>query len=334
MRLREALRRLTGRGEGGARKAPPVRGHRTLVVIIDGTLSSLEPGRETNAGQAFRLLERAGPEVAIWYEDGLQWQGWRDTRAILTGQGLGAQIERAYGWLASAYRPGDRIWLLGYSRGAYAVRSLGGMIGRVGLLRRDQATARNLRGAWRFYQSGRDPMAFTKAYCHDRVEIEAIGVWDTVKALGLRLPVLWLLSARATAFHDHRLGGHIRTAFHALARDETRRAYTPVLWETTGDFQGRVEQLWFRGTHGDVGGQLGGRAASRPLANIPFVWVMEQLDRQGLRLPEGWQAAYATDPSAPSIGRWAGWAALFWWRWPRRIGRDPSEALHPSVEDF
>ncbi|MGR3491528.1 MAG: phospholipase effector Tle1 domain-containing protein, partial [Shimia sp.] len=145
MRLPELLRRLTGRAGQGALKPPPVRGHRTLVVIIDGTLSSLEPGRETNAGQALRLLERAGSEVAIWYEDGLQWRGWRDTRAVLTGQGLGDQIVRAYGWLASNYRPGDRIWLLGYSRGAYAVRSLGGMIGRVGLLRRDHATERNLR---------------------------------------------------------------------------------------------------------------------------------------------------------------------------------------------
>ncbi|MGR3491782.1 MAG: DUF2235 domain-containing protein, partial [Shimia sp.] len=235
--------------------------------------------------------------------------------------------------LASNYRPGDRIWLLGYSRGAYAVRSLGGMIGRVGLLRRDHATERNLRGAWRLYRDRRDPMAFMKAYCHDAAGIEAIGVWDTVKALGVRFPVLWLLSARANAFHNHRLGPHIRAAFHALAHDETRRAYAPVLWETDPAFAGRVDQMWFRGTHGDVGGQLGGRAASRPLSNVPFVWVMEQLDRQGLRLPEGWEAEYEVDPNAPSIGRWAGWAAFFWWRWPRRVGRDPSERLHPAVEE-
>ena len=110
------------------------------------------------------------------------------------GRGINRQIRRAYGYLASKYRPGDRIFLFGYSRGAYAVRSLAGVIDRVGLLQAQHANVRNIRQAYRHYECTPDsPYAkeFANLYCHDQVEIEMIGVWDTVKALGMRLPILW-----------------------------------------------------------------------------------------------------------------------------------------------
>lgn len=70
------------------------------------------------------------------------------------GPGINRQIRRAYGYLASRYRPGDRIFLFGYSRGAFAVRSLAGIMDRVGLLRADQATERNVQLAYRHYRAG------------------------------------------------------------------------------------------------------------------------------------------------------------------------------------
>ena len=79
--------------------------------------------------------------------------------AIVEGRGLNRQIRRAYGWLASHYREGDRIFLFGYSRGAYAVRSLAGVIDRVGLLRREHATERGVQLAYRHYQNGPDTVA-------------------------------------------------------------------------------------------------------------------------------------------------------------------------------
>ncbi|MGR3436018.1 MAG: DUF2235 domain-containing protein [Shimia sp.] len=313
--------------------APPVRGYRNLVIVLDGTLSSLEPGFRTNAGRAAEVL-REGLDVRLYYEAGLQWEGWRDTWTVMTGQGINGQIQRAYGWLASTYRPGDRIWLVGYSRGAYAVRSLAGIVGRIGLLRHDAATERNLRAIYRLYCDGRDPAAFAAAHCHPRTEIECIAVWDTVKALGLRVPALWLLSERLHGFHDHRLGHHVRNGYHALALHERRRAYAPVLWQSRPGWRGHLEQVWFKGTHGDVGGQLGGRAFARPLANIPLVWLLDRIEATGLHLPEGWRARFPQDADAPSIGPWAGWAKWFLWRWPRKVGRDPSERLHETARPY
>lgn len=311
------------------------RGQVTHVIILDGTMSSLDPGRESNAGLAYKLLcEVNHARLSLYYEAGVQWRDWRATGDVLTGRGINRQIRRAYGYLASRYRSGDRIILMGYSRGAYAVRSLAGVIDHVGLLRARHATERNILTAYRHYQKAGESeaeKAFSRAYCHDNVEIEMIGVWDTVKALGLRVPVLWRWAEAAHAFHNHRLGPMIQHGFHALALDETRKVYEPVLWETPNDFSGKVEQVWFRGSHGDVGGQLGGFEEARPLANIPFRWMMEKLEGRGVALPEGWQGRFPMDAAAPSCGTWGGWGKIFLIRGPRVVGRDRSERLHETA---
>lgn len=316
---------------------PRQRGPAIHVVILDGTLSSLVAGRETNAGLAFKLLAGQGARanLTVYYEAGIQWRDWASTWDVVTGRGLNRQIERAYGVLASRYRRGDRIILMGYSRGAYAVRSLAGVIDLVGLLQADCATMRNVRQAYRHYRLGarsRYAADFRRLYCHADVQITALGVWDTVKALGLRLPLLWRWSQGAHQFHSAALGGHVQHGFQALAADETRIAYAPVLWQTPPDWQGHIEQVWFRGNHADIGGQLMGKTASRPLANIPLVWMLERLSACGLPLPPDWQRNFPQDPAAPSIGNWHGWAKLFLSRRRRIIGRDASESWHPSAQ--
>ena len=313
------------------------RGSIDHVIILDGTMSSLKPGCESNAGLAYRLIsEVSGHRLSVYYEAGLQWEDWRATMDVLTGCGINHQIRRAYGYLASRYRDGDRIFLMGYSRGAYAVRSLAGVIDRVGLLKAENATERNVRMAYRHYKATPGSPAarkFTRAFCHDTAPIEMVGVWDTVKALGMRLPVIWRWTEESHAFHNHRLGDCIRHGYHALALDETRAVFTPVLWESRSDFNGHVEQVWFRGTHGDVGGQLGGYRPARPLANMALVWMLEHAESHGLNLPERWRDRFPVDPEAPSVGTWRGWGKIFWIRAPRIIGNDPSERLHESIRD-
>ncbi len=326
---------LRGRfGKGLAEVAPPVRGQTVHVIIIDGTMSTLEPGDETNAWLTAKLLGEMGTAVSLYYEPGLQWSHWRRGGDVIFGRGINRQIRRAYGYLASRYRPGDRIYLFGYSRGAYAVRSLAGIIDRVGLLRADAATERNIRDVYRHYECTPDSaaaVAFAGVHCHAAVEVEMIGAWDTVKSLGLNMPYLWRLSAPRHAFHNHHLGKSVKRGFHALARNETRVAYAPVMWDTREDWDGHLVQMWFRGTHGDIGGHLTGYDAARPLANIPLVWMLEQAEASGLPLPEGWAGRFAQDPQAPSVGTFRGLGRWFITRKPRPVGLDPSERVHPSV---
>ncbi len=336
MQLRDWLFSLFGRRARTEEGRHRTRGPATHVIILDGTMSTLEDGRETNAGMTFKLLVEGGrsANLTVYYEAGIQWRDWSGTWDVITGKSINLQIKRAYGVLASRYRPGDEIVLIGYSRGAYAVRSLAGVIETIGLLTAEHATVRGITQAYRHYRTGaRSPTAarFHELYCHPKVEIEAVAVWDTVKALGLRVPILWRWAQGAHKFHHHALGDHVRKGFHALALDETREAYTPVMWQCPQDWQGKMEQVWFTGTHGDVGGQIGDYFACRPLANIPLVWMLERLETCNLPLPEGWKTRFPQDITAPSVGTWRGWNKVFWWRKRRIVGRCRSERLHESV---
>ena len=314
------------------------RGPAMHVIILDGTLSSLAEGQETNAGLTFKLLREGGKRanLTLHYEAGIQWRDWKGTTDVMLGRGINRQIERAYGVLASRYRPGDRIILIGYSRGAYAVRSLAGVIDLVGLVRHDEAASRQMQTAYRHYRAGgKGPAAvvFRQLYCHEHVQVEAVAVWDTVKALGLRLPILWRWAEAQHAFHNHALGRGVLHGFQALALDETREAYAPILWTRPPNWPGVMEQVWFKGTHGDVGGQVGDWPAARPLANIPLVWMLERLQGCGLMLPGGWRERFLCDVTAPSVGTWGGWGKLFLSRRRRIVGKDRSERLHETVRE-
>jgi uncharacterized protein (DUF2235 family) len=263
---------------------------------MDGTLSSLEEGFETNVGLAYRLLKRnAGPGVTLHYQPGLQFDrgdllasAW----SVLTGSGLDLQIQQVYGALASRYQPGDEIFLIGHSRGAFA-----------------------------------------EDCCHLEVRIAAIGVWDTVKALGLRLPGLWWLFKAKYQFHNHQISACVGAGFQAMALDETRDTYRPKMWDDTPDRPVHLQQVWFVGNNGDVGGQVMGSPQTRPLSNIPFVWLMQRLQDCGLPLPKAWEDEFTQDVHAPSTGNWSGLNWLFWARSRRVVGRFRSESLHPSVAD-
>jgi uncharacterized protein (DUF2235 family) len=304
---------------------------------VDGTLSTLAPGRETHAGRVYKLLTEGGPRAAqvVTYHPGVQGRGWRKWLNAATGEGVNEAILHGYAALAARWRPGDRIYLFGYSRGAYAVRSLAGLIDRVGLVRVERSAERRIRRAFRYYAAGEigeRAEAFRRRHCHPAVEIEAVCCWDTVKALGLPLPVLSRLGARAVDFHDDRLGGHIRAGFHALALDETRTAFAPVLWRRAPGWSGELEQVWFPGAHADVGGDVGGAPDAAPLANLSLRWMLERAQARGLALPPDWRARFPVDPAAPMQGARKGLARLFLLRRPRAVDAGDACALHPCAE--
>ncbi|MDO5648079.1 DUF2235 domain-containing protein [Paracoccus sp. (in: a-proteobacteria)] len=303
------------------------------VILMDGTFASLMQGRRSSIGRIRDLLTPAqGAGLRLYYGMGQQWARWQTLPDLALGRMIEARIIDAYGWLAGAYRPGDAVFLLGYSRGAFAARSLAGMIGRVGLVRPEYATERYVRLAWRYYRQGAGPgviATFHRRRCHAASPIRMVGCFDTVTAFGLRLPLLWMLTEPRFRFHDAHLGDGVEHGFHALALDETRAAFAPLLWDDAGDM--RVEQVWFRGAHGDIGGQLGGYEPARPLANIPLVWMLDRAETLGLPLPDNWRAHMTTDPTSPSVGSWRNWGKAFLVRAPRLAGQYDNESLHETV---
>ncbi|UPH69848.1 DUF2235 domain-containing protein [Abyssibius alkaniclasticus] len=309
---------------------------KTHVYVIDGTLSRMDDGQETNAGLLVKLLNSANnPDICLKYDPGVQGRGWRKWLDVASGLEVNQSITQGYRHLCEHYRPGDRIMLFGYSRGAYAVRSIAGLIDRVGLIRAEHVNTRRVEMAYRYYQTkhlSRSARVFTRRYTHRfAVNIELIGCWDTVKALGLPYPILSRLAPMVTDFHNHQLSPLIRNAFQALALDENRSSYTPIPWRPVPGWSGHMEQVWFAGAHADVGGQVQGAKASRPLSNIPLVWMLERAARCGLPLPDGWRARFETDATAPMLGPYAGVSRFFLYREPRYIRAGRGDRLHASV---
>ncbi|SMO95162.1 Uncharacterized alpha/beta hydrolase domain [Paracoccus laeviglucosivorans] len=297
------------------------------VVLMDGTFASLTEGQCSSIARIHGLL--AGQNVQLYYAAGQQWAAWRTVPQLVSGLSLDLNILAAYTWLARNWRADNPLFFFGYSRGGIGVCALADMIHRIGLPTSEHASDDVIAEAWRHYRAetgGRlDP-----ALCHAEVPVQFLGLLDTVMSLGLRVPFLRTVSEPGFTYSKGCIAPNVRRGMHALALDETREAFAPVLW--TGDqADERVEQMWFRGCHPDVGGQLGGYEFARPLANVPLVWLLAQAEVLGLPLPQDWRQSLPCDVGARSVGSWRSWGKIFLTRRARRPGRDISELLHPSV---
>ena len=163
--------------------------------------------------------------------------------------------------MAARYGPGDRIYMFGYSRGAFAVRSLSGIIDCVGLLRSELTTTRYVDRVWRRYRGSRRSEDVKSRYCHGDVKINMMGIYDTVSALSVNLPWVAQILPDNYSFHNHRMSDCVLAVYHALAFDETRAPH-------------KIEQVWFSGSHVAIGGIFWGHEIARPLSNIPVIWMM------------------------------------------------------------
>ncbi|MGH8558724.1 MAG: DUF2235 domain-containing protein [Methylococcales bacterium] len=239
---------------------------------------------------------------------------------VIMGQGFGygltENIEDAYVYLMDRYEPGNKLFLFGFSRGAFTVRVLAGMLHKVGLL---QKGSNNLIPyATSVYNThGNSPIAegFKKTYCHE-CKPHFIGVWDTVGSLGM-----WL----GRQFFDDRLNKDVTNAYHAMAIDEKRKKFPVSIWDETDLAPGQnVEQVWFAGVHSDIGGWY----EERELSNITLIWMLENAEKHGLRLKQGWRDHLKTDP----LGALHESRTGLWRIWPPAIRKIPEGAkIHSSV---
>jgi uncharacterized protein (DUF2235 family) len=284
-----------------------------LVVCFDGTWNNADSdGAETNVALMARAIhatvDTGGISQSVLYLRGVGSAGLTAQRIVdgATGLGVDENIRSGYMFLAQNYLPGDMIYLFGFSRGAFTARSLAGLIGSCGLLKRQRLS--DLGKAWRYYKEEkvRSPEAFVARYdtqAHLDVEIMFMGVWDTVGALGIPSNVFSFINQKEYGFHNTTPSKITRHAFHAMAIDESRDEFVPTLW--TGDVPANceIQQVWFAGAHSDVGGGYTDRA----LADIPLVWMAKKAEKCGLALD--WTVLpQQTDSTAPRHDSRAGWS--------------------------
>ena len=210
------------------------------------------------------------------------------------GAGIIQRIVRGYTFISRNYQAGDRIFITGFSRGAYTARALGGMISKVGLLDPEKLDLddridgyRYGISAWVRYRRGADKVDLSLDSLEQTegksipdgalitgVPIEAIGVWDTVGSLGLPF---YIRDQRYDLFKfaDSTLSRSVVRGIHALSIDELRGDFTPTFWEPASN----VTQIGFIGAHADVGGGY----AERGLSDIALGWMQDELGKSGLR---------------------------------------------------
>jgi uncharacterized protein (DUF2235 family) len=261
-----------------------------IVLCFDGTWNTPDDSGDVDANTATNVhrlyqavLDRdgGGIEQRAWYQAGVGTRWYNRISGGVAGVGLTRNLLDGYKRLIELYQDGDQIFIFGFSRGAYTARSLGGLIRNCGVLR--EPRARLINEAHQIYRTRGDgadseqARAFRSRFARE-VEIECLGVWDTVGALGIPLRSFDFFNRQFYEFHDTRLSGAVRNAFQALALDEHRQPYQATMWDPSSRPGQRLEQAWFPGAHANVGG---GYRNDRQ-AEIALAWMMDRAAECGL----------------------------------------------------
>lgn len=336
----------------------PTTRKKRILLFSDGTGNSSGKLNKTNVWRMYEAADFGIPEDANEiiqigrYDDGIGTTAFRPLALMqgIFGFGLGHNVRALYLFLCQNYRPGDEVCLFGFSRGAFTVRVLAGLIDRQGILaaengedlpalvgrayrvnRRIEPPMWPMRGVvWLFKraQLGVDTLLrrmkgvkpFHQVPRHDGV-VTFMGVWDTVDAYGgpsievIRAIDTWI--ARIS-FKNLDLPECVRVARHALALDEERDAFQPRPWAETPDTsRDRLTQVWFPGVHSDVGGGY----PEQGLAYVSLCWMMEHALERGIRLKPQHivDALEARDASGRMHDSRAGLAGYYRYQ-PRNVG--------------
>lgn len=268
-----------------------------LIICCDGVwdkVSSMDRGQfvTSNVDKLYHLisLKDGSDFVQLKFYDNSPYRFGSYNKLIggVSGAELSKSIKDGYIFLSLNYAPGDEIYLFGFSRGAYVARSIAGMVRTCGIVKPEYLAlvdkAYDLYKDRNSYTNPESEMmvAFRNQYS-ESARIKFIGVWETVGTLGIPLPWYKFMSRRKYMFHDVTLSGHIDYAYQALALDERRILFTPCLWQksdaaTDSDNPQVLEQRWFAGVHGNVGGGY----SDSGLSDIALQWMISKAREVGL----------------------------------------------------
>ncbi|KAF8881402.1 WD40-repeat-containing domain protein [Gymnopilus junonius] len=309
---------------------------RNLVLFIDGTSNQFGENN-TNVVELHNLvLKEIGDNQLTWYQSGIgtyaqpSWKSWKYFEQVLDNKvdlaiawNFQGTVHDAYEWLTDNYQAGDCIFLFGFSRGAYQVRVLAGMIDKVGLLHK--GNKKQIEFAFEIYEDSKSDEVkegaehgissaehFKRGFSHKNVRVHFVGAWDTVSSIGL---------VRGKRMLPRTVDGmkHVCYFRHALALDERRVKFLPeyayggdtVVHNTAHEGNGELpdehfsyrsgtpttmsshtvtnetnrhtKEVWFAGTHSDIGGgNVENEAMDR--GRPPLRWMASEAAEAGLRL--------------------------------------------------
>jgi uncharacterized protein (DUF2235 family) len=281
---------------------------KNLVICCDGTGEEYGDNN-SNVVKIYSLLENSARQVT-YYHPGLGTLGsrfaptklgrfWSKLKGLAFGAGLMDNVTDPYVFLMNQYEDGDAIYLFGFSRGAYTVRALAAFLHMFGLMRKGNDSLvpyaiRRFRTKIRNEHSFEIARGFKQTFSRE-CRPHFVGVWDTVSSVG------WIYDPLHLPFT--RQNPDVAVCRHAVSIDERRCQFRQNLWMPAPGQDSK--QLWFAGTHCDVGGGLG--SAKSGLSDIALRWMFDEATSVGLlavRAPEG--AGDPCSPIHPSLN-------LVWW---------------------
>jgi uncharacterized protein (DUF2235 family) len=279
-----------------------------VVILIDGTwnkegitgntnVAALDPGNQIVTRAFIKTSAADGIAQHVHYHDGVGAEGdlFKKLLGGAIGLGLKQIIRECYEFVVTDYTAGDEIYLIGFSRGAYAARALAGLIGASGIQRTTDAAV--FETAWQHYRvkpaaranpqmassSERTVIAGYAAAgssFHDTRTVKCVAVWDTVGSYGIPAglglaPLARYFALLTLGFRDTSFGDHVEVGLHAVAVDEHRRPFVPTFWTIPRGQKpkGHVEQTWFAGSHCNVGGGY----PDPGLSDQALVWMIARL---------------------------------------------------------
>lgn len=321
---------------------------KNLVLLFDGTGNQPNLHRETNVLRLFNMMERSERQV-VWYDPGIGTEG--SAKAVTAlgrkltkiaglafGYGLKHNVTLGYRFLMENYEPGDRIFLLGFSRGAYTARALAGFLYQLGLLRKGHHNL--IPYAFKLFwwhhtkkvkdETWEEADHFSNQFAREDFkrrldgQVHHVAVWDTVNATGIlrgRLVLPWTVHMPMAA-----------SMSHAVSIDEKRRPFRPTLLasDAAGFAGGDFREVWFAGVHSDVGGTF---MPDHQLADIALGWNVAEAIERGLIVDEEAFGAFRLQPASKADGEihnmgWKWWVATLFFH--RKIPDDA--VIHESVQ--
>ncbi len=309
-----------------------------MVICLDDADGDVQTRGDTNVIQLFRSLENVPGRQLTYYDPGVGTQspavaGTPTARRVSSlvgstfGAGLRTNLEAAYTFLIEHWKPGDELFIFGFGRGGYCARALTGLLNMTGLLRPGSehlATYAVSNYARRKPKWTYDDFLRTERFAaaasqevdgHYWVPVTYLGLWDTVRAPGaLRRSMEWPYT---------RTLPNITAGRHAVAVDEERRPFQEFL---VAPCQQAVEEVWFPGTHSDIGG---GFLEEPRLSDVALEWVVDGALAAGLLVRADRPLPSVTEQHATGIMHPGGW---YWTLLAHRRRPVPADAkIHLSA---
>lgn len=290
---------------------------RKIALLSDGTGNSVSQVWRTNVWRTFERLDLSKSDQIAFYDDGVGTSSFKPLALLggAFGYGLKRNVIALYKFACRNYRSADdEIFLFGFSRGAFTVRIVVGMILDQGLvcatseeeldakaIAAYRAFRRKFHTIWHIetpFRWARDLIVgtqYSKADNRQNPNIRFLGLWDTVAAYGMPIEEMangigqWLFP---WYFPDYVLDPRVKRACHALSIDDERTTFHPVLWDERNEAplgpredgkrylaDERISQVWFPGAHSNIGGGY----PEDSVAQIPLIWIMTEAQTCGLR---------------------------------------------------